>query len=403
MSTFQFTDLGLSKPLLRALNDEGYTEPTPVQHATIPAALLGQDVIATAKTGTGKTAAFALPILDRLELGKKRRIGALILTPTRELAQQIEKSFRDYGRHLGPRTCVLLGGVKSEPQIRSLNRGVDILVATPGRLLDLMDRGFVDLSAIATFVLDEADRMLDMGFVNDVRQIVRQLPPKRQTLFFSATMSIAVKNLASSMLIDPLEVAVSPPATVADNIDQRVMFVEKENKRDLLADILKSDETGRTLIFTRTKHAANRLARMLEKRGIRADTIHSNKTQSQRQRALAAFVKGKVPVLVATDIVSRGLDVDDITHVINYELPEDAENYVHRIGRTARAGRAGIALTLCDLEEVSLLRGIERLTKTPMTVSTDHRWHAASIAACRDAANRAARARANGGRSRWRR
>ena len=401
MSSFQFTDLGLSKPVLRALNELGYSEPTPVQLAAIPAVLGGDDVIATAKTGTGKTAAFALPILERLEPGKSRRISALVLTPTRELAQQIEKSFRDYGRFVRPRTCVLLGGVKSDPQIRSLQKGVDILVATPGRLLDLMERGFVDLSGVETFVLDEADRMLDMGFVNDVRHVVRQLPEQRQTLFFSATMSPGVRSLASGMLTNPNEVATSPPDSVADNIEQRVLFVEKADKRELLADILKSEETGRTLVFTRTKHAANRVVRMLEKRGIRADSIHSNKSQSQRQRALAAFVKGKVPVLVATDIVSRGLDVDGITHVINYELPEDAENYLHRIGRTARAGRAGIALTLCDLEEVSLLRGVERFTRVAMKVWEDHRWHAASIAACLAAANRAARVRAGRSRTRF--
>jgi ATP-dependent RNA helicase RhlE len=400
MTTQNFTDLGLSKPVLRALEDQGYETPTPVQLAAIPAALAGDDIIATAKTGTGKTAAFAVPILERLAGRRDRAIGALILTPTRELALQIEQSFRDYGRHLRPRTCVLLGGVKSDPQINTLQRGVDILVATPGRLLDLMEQGFVDLSKVETFVLDEADRMLDMGFVHDVRRVVSRLPHDRQTLFFSATMSPAVRSLASTMLTEPFEVAASPPATVADNIDQRVMFVEKAHKRDLLADILKHEDTGRTLIFTRTKHAANRVARQLEKRGISADAIHSNKSQSQRQRALAAFEKGKVQVLVATDIVSRGIDVEGITHVINYELPEDAENYVHRIGRTARAGRAGIAVSLCDLEEVSFLRGIERLTRIPLTVTEDHRWHASSVAACRHAATRVAASRSRAGKAR---
>ena len=386
MSILKFTDLGLSTPILRALSSQGYTEPTPVQHAAIPAALAGEDIIATAKTGTGKTAAFALPILQRLEQGRGRRIRALILTPTRELALQIDRNFRDYGCHLHQRTGVLLGGVKADPQIRALKRGVDILVATPGRLLDLMDQGYVDLGGVETFVLDEADRMLDMGFVNDVRQVVRQLPRNRQTLLFSATMSKAVRSLASTMLTNPREVAVTATATVADNIEQRVMFVNKANKRDLLADILDSEDTGRTLVFTRTKRMANRVAQMLDKRGFSADAIHSNKSQGQRQRALAAFEKGRVPVLVATDIVSRGIDVDDITHVINYELPEDAENYVHRIGRTARAGRAGVALSLCDRDEVSLLRGIERLTRIPLTVTEDHRWHAPAIAASRDGA-----------------
>ncbi|RKZ17468.1 ATP-dependent helicase [bacterium] len=407
--TDRFEVLGLSKPILLALAKQGYTEPTPVQRAAIPAALAGDDIIATAKTGTGKTAAFALPILQRLEQGHSRHIRALVLTPTRELALQIDRNFRDYGCHLHQRTCVLLGGVKAEPQIRTLKRGVDILVATPGRLLDLMDQGYVDLGAVETFVLDEADRMLDMGFVNDVRQVVRQLPSQRQTLFFSATMSKEVRKLAAGMLTNPHEVAVAAPATVADNIEQRVMFVNKTDKRDLLADILDSEETGRTLIFTRTKRMANRVAKMLDQRGFSANAIHSNKSQSQRQKALAAFEKGRVPVLVATDIVSRGIDVVGITHVINYDLPEDAENYVHRIGRTARAGRAGVAVSLCGRDEVPLLRGIERLTRIPLTVTEGHPWHAPSIAASRHedgpgtgrrpTTQRARRARGGGNRS----
>jgi ATP-dependent RNA helicase RhlE len=400
MSTARFADLRLSEPLLRALEDEGYIAPTPIQQAAIPAALAGKDLIATAQTGTGKTAAFALPILARLARRERRAqhgIGAVILTPTRELALQIDESFRAYGRHLNLVTGVLLGGVSSDPQIRRLRGGVDILIATPGRMIDLVEQGHVDLSHVEVFVLDEADRMLDMGFVHDVRWIVGKLPRRRQTLFFSATMSPVVTSLASTMLSNPHTVSVAPPATVADNIDQQVMFVEKAHKRDLLADILRKAEVGRTLVFTRTKHGASRVARQLEQRGIRAEAIHGNKTQGQRQRALAAFEKGRTRVLVATDIVSRGIDVEGITHVINYELPEDAENYVHRIGRTARAGHAGVAVSLCDLEEVSLLRGIERLTRIPLTVTEDHRWHAPSIAACRDAAQRVARTQARAG------
>ena len=403
MSIPNFESLRLSEPVLRALREQGYTVPTPIQEQAIPPAMAGKDLIATAQTGTGKTAAFALPILERLSRRDPRdagRTGAVILTPTRELALQIEENIQAYGRHLSLTTCVVLGGVSSEPQIRALRRGVDILVATPGRLIDLVEQGFVKLEAVEVFVLDEADRMLDMGFVHDVRMIVDKVPKKRQTLFFSATMSAQIVSLASTMLTRPFSVSVAPPATIADNIDQRVMFVEKANKRDLLAEILHSVEAERTLVFTRTKHGASRLARQLEQRGIKADAIHSNKTQAQRQRALAAFANGRLDVLVATDIMARGIDVDNITHVINYELPEDPENYVHRIGRTARAGQSGVALSLCDLEEVSLLRGIERLTRMPLTVTEDHDWHAAGVAACRDAAQRASRGRARAGGAR---
>ncbi len=403
MSTSTFRDLRLSEPVLRALGEQGYTEPTPIQEQAIPPALAGKDLIATAQTGTGKTAAFALPILERLSRRDPSLAGctgAVILTPTRELALQIDENIRAYARHLKIRTCVVLGGVSSEPQIRKLKRGADIVVATPGRLIDLIEQGFVKLADVEVFVLDEADRMLDMGFVHDVRMIVDKVPGRRQTLFFSATMNPQVVSLASTMLTRPYSVSVAPPATVADNIDQQVMFVNKSDKKELLADILRSSAAERTLVFTRTKHGATRLARQLEQRGIRADAIHSNKTQGQRQRALAAFAGGRLDVLVATDIMARGIDVDGITHVINYELPEDPENYVHRIGRTARAGKAGVALSLCDLEEVSLLRGIERLTRMPLTVAEDHGFHSEGVAACRDAAQRAARGRARAGGSR---
>jgi len=403
MSTVTFDDLGLAEPLLRAISDEGYSEPTPIQQTAIPSALAGRDIIGTAKTGTGKTAAFALPLLQKL-IGRpksdRKHISAVILTPTRELALQIDESVRNYGRHVGVRTVVVLGGVKSDPQIRKLQQGVDVVVATPGRMLDLMRQGHVQLGRVEVFVLDEADRMLDMGFVHDVRQIEGHVPKERQTFFFSATMSPAIRSLASTMLVDPETVAVTPPASVADNIDQQVMYVDMKDKPDLLAHVLSSMEVDRTLIFTRTKVAATHVARQLDGRGISAEAIHSNKTQSQRQRALAAFDKGRVQVLVATDIMARGIDVEDITHVINYELPEDAENYVHRIGRTARAGKAGVALSLCDLEEISLLRNVERFTRIPLRVVEDQPYHSVGVAACRDAATRKAKSRSRAGSAR---
>ena len=403
MNTPTFDDLGLSESLLRAVREQGYTKPTPIQSTAIPAALTGRDIIGTAKTGTGKTAAFTLPLLEKLLRRSKedrRYISAVILTPTRELALQIEASVRTYGRHVGVRTVVILGGVKSDPQIRKLQQGVDVVVATPGRMLDLMRQGHVRLDRVEVFVLDEADRMLDMGFVHDVRQIESEVPRERQTFFFSATLSPAIRSLASTMLTDPETVAVTPPASVADNIDQQVMYVEKAQKRDLLAHVLGSMEVDRTLIFTRTKMAATHVARQLDERGISAEAIHSNKTQSQRQRALAAFDRGRVQVLVATDIMARGIDVEDITHVINYELPEDPENYVHRIGRTARAGKAGVALSLCDLEEVSLLRNVERFTRMPLRVIKDQPFHSVGVAACRDAATRVAKSKSRAGSAR---
>jgi len=385
MSNHQFTDLGLSQAVLRAVADAGYQQPTPIQTAAIPPALAGRDLIATAQTGTGKTAAFALPILDRLSarpVKGERAIRALVLTPTRELALQIEASLRTYGRHQSLRTVVLLGGVSQDPQVRALRRGADILVATPGRLLDLIDQGFVALDRVETFVLDEADRMLDMGFIPAVRTIVRQLPARRQTLFFSATMPTAVANLAASLCREPQTVAVTPPASVSVNIEQRVMFVAKTDKRALLHDLLCDRSVRRALVFTRTKHGANALARQLARQGLNVDAIHSNKSQSARQRALADFDGGLVKVLVATDIVSRGIDVDRISHVINFDLPHEPESYVHRIGRTARAGAQGIAVSLCDLEEIPLLRSIEKLTGRPLVAVEDHPYHAEAIAAC---------------------
>jgi len=384
MKSTHFKNLFLNEPILRALSEEGYKAPTAVQEAAIPLILKGNDLLATAQTGTGKTAAFSLPMLQILherQPAKNRNIRALILTPTRELALQVEASFRTYGRHLPLRTTVILGGVSAGPQIKAIKRKVDILVATPGRLLDLINQGHIYLNRIEILVLDEADRMLDMGFIQDVRKIVSKLPTKRQTLFFSATLSKEIQHLASDMLKNPSTVTTTPSASVADNIEQKVLFVEQENKRDLLSDILKEKNVKRALVFSRTKRLADRLMKHLSNRGISAEAIHSDKTQNARQRALSAFDRGKVKVLVGTDIVARGIDVEGISHVINYDLPEDPENYVHRIGRTARAGANGIALSFCDANGILLLKGIEKLIKQSLIEENDHPFHSSVIAA----------------------
>ena len=398
-----FADLALSEPVLRALDDCGYKEPTPIQLAAIPLVSARSDVLATAQTGTGKTAAFMLPIIDDIST-RPAYAGdtplALVLAPTRELALQIEENVRAYGKYTRTRTCVLLGGVNSGPQIDKLRRGVDVLIATPGRLIDLVKQGEVVLDDVEFLILDEADRMLDLGFVHDVRWIADRVPRPRQTLCFSATLSAAVRSLASTMQVNAQQVSVAPEAAVAPHIEQQVMFVQRADKLDLLIDLLKENKGGRMLVFTATKVAAITVARQLDLRGLRVGAIHANKSQSQRQSALEAFVNRKVDVLVATDIVARGIDVDDITHVINYELPETAENYVHRIGRTARAGKSGIAIALCGIEDVPQLRGIERLLKESLTVRTDHRFHAEDVMACLAASERAARQRAKAGRLR---
>jgi ATP-dependent RNA helicase RhlE len=403
MSDINFSDLGLSQPVLRALAECGYTEPTPIQEAAIPIVADGHDLIASAQTGTGKTAAFTLPLIDDIGARQAHKGDtplALVLTPTRELALQIDENIKEYGRHLGTRTAVLVGGVPSGPQIERLRRGVDFVVATPGRLMDLVQQGEMILADVEFLILDEADRMLDLGFVHDVRWIADRVPKPRQTLLFSATMTSGVKSLASTIQTNAQSVSVAPPQAVADNIEQRVMFVDKANKPELLMDLLRSDVTERALIFTATKVAATIVARQLEQNGIKAEAIHSNKSQSQRQKALDAFSSGKSRILVATDIVARGIDVEGISHVINYELPEDAENYIHRIGRTARAGATGVAVSLCCVEDVSNLRGVERLVKEPLIVIEDHAWHSPTVAACLVASARAARLRARAGKGR---
>lgn len=361
----KFSELGLIPDILRALDESGYESPTPIQRQAIPPALAGKDVLGCAQTGTGKTAAFSLPLLQRIDEVAEDDpcLRALILTPTRELAAQIGESIATYGADLGLEHAVIFGGVNEKPQIRALKSGLDILVATPGRLLDLMNRGYVSLARLEIFVLDEADRMLDMGFIHDVRKIVAALPKKRQTLFFSATMPPEIRKLSEQLMRDPVHVSVTPVSSTADKIAQKVYYVEKPNKGKLLIDLLSRPEMGRTLVFSRTKHGANRIARQVDGAGIRCSAIHGNKSQGARTRALEDFRTGELSVLVATDIAARGIDIDDVTHVINFDLPNIPETYVHRIGRTARAGAEGVALSFCMQEERPYLTQIERLIK----------------------------------------
>ncbi len=374
-----FVELGLVEPLLRAIAAEGYTTPTPIQAQAIPHVLAGRDLLGCARTGTGKTAAFALPILQQLDANRRHATPGiprvLVLSPTRELAAQIADSFTTYGRNIRFRQAVVYGGVNQNPQVRAMSRGVHVLVATPGRLLDLMNQGHIRLDALEVFVLDEADRMLDMGFMPDLKRIISKLPKKRQSLFFSATMPPAIASLAHALLNDPVKVSVTPPATTVEAIEQRVMFVPKADKQALLHNVLGEAACQRALVFTRTKHGADRVARQLHKQGLVADAIHGDKSQSARQRTLLRFRNGDLPVLVATDLAARGIDVDGITHVINFDLPQEPEAYVHRIGRTGRAGASGIAVSFCDSSERSTLRAIERLVRKTIQVDTAHEFH----------------------------
>ena len=363
----RFDELGLIPPLLRAVQEAGYDTPTPIQARSIPALLEGRDLLGLAQTGTGKTAAFSLPILQRLASGPapsgQRHIRCLILSPTRELAAQIGESIATYGKHLPLRHAVIFGGVGQRPQEEALRRGLDILVATPGRLLDLCNQRLVDFRQVQIFVLDEADRMLDMGFVHDVRRVLKLLPEKKQSLFFSATMPPEAQTLADALLHDPVTVSVTPISSTAERIDQSLYFVEKNDKRKLLTDLLADKKMARVLVFSRTKHGANRVVEHLDKARIGSAAIHGNKSQGARERALAGFKNGQIRVLVATDLAARGIDVDDVTHVVNFDLPNIPETYVHRIGRTARAGASGIAISFCEHEERAYLIDIERLVK----------------------------------------
>lgn len=368
-----FKDFNIDSRILDAIKLEGYTAPTPIQEQTIPFALSGKDILGCAQTGTGKTAAFAVPILHRMTLNNyaagKRKIRALILTPTRELALQIEESFKTYGRFLKFSCGVIMGGVNQSGQEKLLKYGVDILVATPGRLLDLSIQGYIDLRSLEFFVLDEADRMLDMGFINDVKKVINLIPSVRQTLFFTATMPLEVAKLAKSLLVNPIEVAVNPVSSTVDLTEQVVYFTDKVSKPDLLINLLQSDNSIHpVLIFTRTKYGADKLSRRLQKENIEALAIHGDKSQMCRQTALNSFKQGKLRALVATDIASRGLDIEDLPHVINYELPEVPETYVHRIGRTGRAGKKGSAISFCDFDEKPLLVDIEKLINKKIIV-----------------------------------
>jgi ATP-dependent RNA helicase RhlE len=368
----RFSDLHLIPPIASAVAAEGYEAPTPIQEKAIPFALEGRDLLACAQTGTGKTAAFALPILQRLAATKSRGIRALVLTPTRELASQIADSFRAYGKNLRIRGAIVFGGVSQYHQERALRDRPDVIVATPGRLLDLMKQGFVSFQDLEVFVLDEADRMLDMGFLPDVRRVIEALPRARQTMLFSATMPSDIQSLARGILRDPAYVEVTPVASVAQKIVQSIYFVEKTQKRALLEHVLADAAMSRVLVFTRTKHGADRVAEQLGRARIGAAAIHGNKSQNARERALAGFKRGDTRVLVATDIAARGIDVDGVTHVVNYDLPNVPESYVHRIGRTARAGAEGIAISFCDAEERPFLRDIERLIKQRIDVVEEH-------------------------------
>jgi ATP-dependent RNA helicase RhlE len=391
-----FNEFGLAEPILRSLNEEGYVTPTPIQAQTIPLLTAKRDVIGIAQTGTGKTAAFALPILNHLAANRVRpqpkTCRVLVLSPTRELSGQILDSFRTYGRHLRIQSALAIGGVNMGPQIRQLAHGVDVLVATPGRLLDLAKSRAILLDKVEVFVLDEADRMLDMGFIHDIRKIVAKLPKERQTLLFSATMPADIAELARHMLKDPARVSVTPQATTVERIAQRIVHVDRGNKPKMLTDILREEKVDRVLVFTRTKHGADKVVRGLNKDGISADAIHGNKSQNQRERVLKNFRDGRLRTLVATDIAARGIDVEGVSHVINFDLPNIAESYVHRIGRTARAGAEGIAISLCSHDELPYLRDIEKLIRMAIPAT-------GSVQAPRQGSHQAQHDGRNGGRN----
>lgn len=405
-----FEALSLSDELLRAVRAASYETPTPIQTKAIPPALEGRDVLGCAQTGTGKTAAFVLPSLQRLAARAAtvtskgvRPVRMLVLTPTRELAAQIAETVRDMGKFLPLKHTVIFGGVGYEPQDRAMRAGVDVLVSTPGRLIDHLGRGTVSLSHVEILVLDEADQMLDMGFIHDVRRIVAKVPNVRQTLFFSATMPPAIRSLASEWLRDPVEVSVAPPATTAERVEQELFYVETPDKRSLLEELLSRREVTRALVFSRTKHGANKIARWLEAAGIRAEPIHGNKSQNARTRALNGFKDGTTRVLVATDLAARGLDIDEVSHVINFDLPNVPEVYVHRIGRTARAGNEGVAWSFCNVEEREYLWDIERTTRQKIPVVSDHPWASKVPVTERPARGASAHGRGNGGHSNARR
>ena len=375
-----FENLNLIEPILKALKTEGYTTPTPIQEQSIPIILDRKDLLGCAQTGTGKTAAFAIPILQILEGGKiydqgPRAIKCLILTPTRELAIQIGESFTAYGRHTGMKHTVIFGGVSQGSQVSALKSGVDILIATPGRLLDLINQKFVQLHYLKIFVLDEADRMLDMGFIHDVKKIITKIPQKRQTLFFSATMPDEIQKLANTILVNPEKVEVTPASSTADTIDQSLFFVEKNDKKKLLIHILNDKSIKSALIFSRTKHGADKITKDLVKAGIKTEAIHGNKSQNARQKALSNFKSGQIKALIATDIAARGIDIDELSHVINFELPNIPETYVHRIGRTGRAGSSGIAYSFCDEEEMEYLKDIQKLIGKEIPIIEDQPYH----------------------------
>ncbi len=378
-SVNSFDSLKLLPEILSSLKKKGYTKPTPIQAGSIPHLLNGGDILGIAQTGTGKTAAFSLPILNNLGSNKiktkPRHMRTLILTPTRELASQINENIEEYGKGLGIKSTVIFGGVKPRPQIQQLKKGMDVIIATPGRFLDLMGDDHIKFTQLETFVLDEADRMLDMGFIRDVNKIIAKLPKKRQTLLFSATMPQDIVNLSKKLLVKPKKVEVTPESTTVERIDQKINFVHKTNKPKLLKSILEDQTIEHVLVFTKTKHGANRVVKHLEQVGITAAAIHGNKSQSAREKALGGFRKGDIRVLVATDIAARGIDVSHITHVINYNLPDDPKSYVHRIGRTARAGRDGVAISFCDDPEKNLLKDIEKTIKYQIPQDKNHPFH----------------------------